>query len=340
MPTNHGDPLLKRTVLLAAAALALAAIALYYSVPSLFKEPLLALNRSLSDLEEKTIDAAMHTIHYLDSGAPDASAETGSDSTPVVLLHGIFAEKNHWVDFAGPLTDTYRVIAPDLPGFGESTRHDNQPYDYAAHITRLGVFLDAVGIQRAHLAGNSMGGTIAALYAIEHPDRVASVAFIGAPHGIWSPQPSAMDRLIDAGQRPLVAHDAKAFDAMMALVFEKRPFLPYPILAATEQEALRNAASNDRLWDAQLKDRYLLDQQLAKLQQPPTLVLWGASDRVFDVSGTQTVQSRLPQARVDVLPGIGHLPMVEAPGDTAQRYAEFLSTLKVGTKTTHPEKNK
>ena len=52
--------------------------------------------------------------------------------------------------------------------------------------------------------------------------------------------------------------DAAAFDAMMELVFEKRPFLPYPILHATEQAALRNAQSNSRLWDAQLKDRYLL----------------------------------------------------------------------------------
>ena len=320
---------MKRIVPLAAAAIALAATALYYGAPSLFKEPLLALNRGLSGLQEKTVDAAMHQVHYLDSGAPTSPAAPGSDDVPVVLLHGIFAEKDHWVDFARPLTGTYRVVAPDLPGFGESTRHADQPYDYAAHTKRLGALLDALGIQRAHLAGNSMGGTMAALYAIEHPERVASVAFIGAPHGIRSPQPSTMDQLIDAGRSPLVAYDAAAFDAMMAMVFEKRPFLPYPILWATEQEALRNAASNQRVWDAQLKDRYLLDAQVARLQQPPTLALWGASDRVFDVSGAQALQTRLPNASVVTLPGIGHLPMMEAPGDTAQRYAEFLGSLRV-----------
>ena len=319
---------MKRIVLATAAVLAIATAALYHGSPSLFKEPLLALNRSLSGLEEKTINAAMHQIHYLDSGTPESPADPGADGTPVVLLHGIFAEKDHWVDFARPLTATYRVIAPDLPGFGESTRHENLPYDYAAHVTRLGAFLDTMGIQRAHLAGNSMGGTIAALYAAEHPERVASVAFIGAPHGIRSPQHSPMDRLIDAGQRPLVAHDAAAFGAMMALVFEKRPFLPYPILFATEQEALRNAGSNTRLWDAQLKDRYLLDEQLSNLQQHPTLALWGTNDRVFDVSGAQRLQRVLPQAQVEMLPGIGHLPMMEAPGDTAVRYAKFLGALK------------
>jgi len=319
---------LKRIVLATASALTLATAALYYGAPSLFKEPLLALNRSLSGLEEKTIDAALHQIHYLDSGLPKSPADTGGGGPPVVLLHGIFAEKDHWVDFARPLTATYRVVAPDLPGFGESTRHENLPYDYAAHVIRLGAFLDTMGIQRAHLAGNSMGGTIAALYAIRHPERVASVAFIGAPHGIRSPQHSTMDQLIDAGQRPLVANDATAFDAMMALVFEKRPFLPYPILFATQQEALRNAASNTRLWDAQLKDRYLLDEQLSNLQQHPMLALWGTNDRVFDVSGAQRLQRLLPQAHVETLPGIGHLPMMEAPTHTAGRYATFLGALK------------
>ena len=310
-----------------AAALVLSGVGLYYGAPSLLKEPLLHLNRSLSGMEEKTTTAALHTIHYLDSGAPSQPAPNSPGTTPLVLLHGIFAEKDHWVDFARPLTSQYRVVAPDFPGFGESTRLDDQPYDYAAHTQRLGALLDALGIEKAHLAGNSMGGTIAALFALQHPERVASVAFIGAPHGIRSPKPSTMDRLIDAGQRPLVAHDAAAFRAMMDLVFEKRPFLPYPILHATEQAALRNAPSNTRLWDAQLKDRYLLEQRLGGLQQHPVLALWGDSDRVFDRSGLLPLQKLLPQAQLEALPGVGHLPMMEAPADTAQRYARFLEGL-------------
>jgi len=335
---------LKRIAISVATALVLGTAGLYYGAPSLFKEPLLRANRHLSGLEEKTTNAAMHTIHYLDNGTPPNPAlavGSGADAgTPIVLLHGIFAEKDHWVDFARPLTGQYRVIAPDIAGFGESTRRDDQAYDYAAHVTRLAAFLDVLGLAQVHLAGNSMGGTIAALFALRYPERVASVAFIGAPHGIRSPQPSTMDRLIDAGQRPLVAHDATAFKAMMELVFEKRPFLPYPILHASEQDALRNAASNTRLWDAQLKDRYLLEQHLARLQQHPTLVLWGDSDRVFDRSGLQTVQKLLPQAHIAALPGIGHLPMMEAPADTAQRYARFLEQSSAPQAAKHAHFNK
>lgn len=314
---------MKRLVLSLAAALVLVIAALYYGVPSLFKDPLLQLNRKLSGLESKVVEIPSHTVHYLDSGPAEQSAK--GDGIPIILLHGIFAEKDHWVDFARPLTPGHRVIAPDFPGFGQSTRRDDQPYDYAAQTARLKALMDAWGIDKAHLAGNSMGGTIAALFAIEHPGRVASLAFIGAPHGIRSPQPSDMDRLIDAGQRPLVATDANSFDTMMGLVFAKRPFLPYPILHATQEEALRNAKSNARLWDEQVKDRYLLQQQLGKASPRPTLVLWGESDRVFNVSGTQPLKGLLPaNARIESLPGIGHLPMMEAPADTAGRYADFL----------------
>lgn len=305
---------LKRLVLAGCAALLLCAVATYHAFPLLYKEPLLSLNRSLSGLEEKTVEAAGHRIHYLEGGA---------GGTPVVLLHGIFAEKDHWVDFARPLTGSHRVIAPDLPGFGESGRIEGLAYDYAAHTDRLAAWLDALGLPRVHLAGNSMGGTIAALFALRHPDRVASVAFIGAPHGIRSARPSAMDRLIDAGQAPLVAHDAASFDAMMDLVFEQRPFLPAPILESARADALVNAPSNLRLWHAQLKDRYLLQEQIGGLR-PPTLALWGQQDRVFDASGAEVLRSRLPQARIEMLPGLGHLPMMEAPQAVASRYAQFL----------------
>lgn len=292
-------------------------VSAYYVSPGLFKEPLLQLNRTLSGLEEKTIQVAGHDIHYLEGGQGDI---------PIVLLHGIFAEKDHWTDFARALTGSHHILAPDLPGFGESSRHDDQAYDYTAQTERLRALLDALGLARVHLAGSSMGGTLAALLALKHPERVASVAFVGAPHGIRSAQPSRMDRLIDQGQAPLVAHDAASFEAMMDLVFEKRPFLPYPIVHAAQADALRNAPSNLRLWQAQLKDRYLLQEHIGELRVP-TLVLWGSQDRVFDASGAEVLRMHLPQGHITLLPGLGHLPIMEAPGNTAQHYTRFLKAL-------------
>ena len=296
------------------ALLLLGCVALaYYSLPQHFKTPLLQLNRATAGLSAHTVNSAGHTLHYLDGG----KGET------LVLLHGIFAEKDHWVDFARPLTPHYRVLAPDLPGFGDSTRLPNQDYSYAEQVEHLKDFLDQLGVQRVHLGGSSMGGTIAALFAMRYPERVASVALIGAPHGLRTPQPSEMDPMVDAGQSPLIVTDAAGFEPMMDFVFAQRPLLPYPILHAAKADALRNAASNQRIWNAQRKDRYLLDAHIGEVKQP-TLVLWGEKDRLFDVSGAAPLQKRLSQAQVQVLPGVGHLPMMESPKPTSLLYAQFL----------------
>lgn len=310
---------MKRIALWSAAALLAVTATAYYSVPEAFREPLLAANRSLSKLEEKTRPVGGHTIHYLEGGRGDT----------VLLLHGIFAEKDHWVDFARQLTKRYHVIAPDLPGYGESSRHAGQKYDYAAQTERLRQLMDSLGIARAHLAGNSMGGTIAALFAVRYPERVSSLSFIGAPHGIRSATPSAMDSLIESGEAPLVASNAREFDAMLKLVFAKPPFIPYPILQAAQKNALANAGSNWRMWEEQLKDRYLLQEQIGNVAVP-ALALWGSHDKVFDVSGAQTLKTLLPGVDLRVLPEIGHLPMMEAPKETARLYADFLSTTAAG----------
>lgn len=307
---------MKRTALVLSILLLAIITAAYYLMPQWFKAPLLATNRALSGLTAHSVTAGAHTLHYLDGGSGE----------PVVLLHGIFAEKDHWVDFARPLTGRYRVLVPDLPGYGDSGRHADQSYHYAAQTENLRQWLDALGIQRVHLAGNSMGGTIAALFAIQHPTRVASVALIGAPHGIRSPRPSVMDQKIEQGKVPLIAHSEAEFEQMMGLLFTRMPFLPWPILHGARQDALRNATSNQRLWIEQLNDRYLLQERMGQVT-PPVLVLWGENDRVFDASGATVLKASLPRAQVQVLPGVGHLPMMETPADTAARYAAFLAAL-------------
>lgn len=291
-------------------------VAAWYGLPTLLKPPLIAANRASAGLKEKTVSAAGHSIYYLDSG-------TG---TPMLLLHGIFAEKDHWVDFARAMPGKYRIIAPDLPGFGESGRFEDQAYDYAAQVRHLLAFMNALGIDRAHLAGSSMGGTIAALFAIQYPGKVSSVAFIGSPHGLRSPRPSRMDQLIDRGEAPLVARDGAEFDRMMTLVFARPPFLPYPILKSAEIDALRMSGSNLRLWNAQLKDRYLLDARLAELARP-VFAIWGSEDQVFNVSGTDVLRARLPSASIVALPGVGHLPLMEKPRDSAAVYSSYLEGL-------------
>jgi pimeloyl-ACP methyl ester carboxylesterase len=326
-PTEHA--LMKVAVALGALFLTLLAAA-YYGWPALSKPLLVQLNRGSAGVAAYQVSAAGHRIHYL----------AGGSGEPVVLLHGIFAEKDHWVDFARSLEGRWRVVVPDLPGFGETGREPGQVYDYDAQVERLAALLDALRLPRVHLAGSSMGGTLAALFAQRHPQRVASVAFIGAPHGIRTARPSAMDALIEAGSAPLVPRSATEFDAMLDLLFHERPFLPHPVMALARQQALAEADARLPLWQAQLKDRHLLHERLPGLRAP-LLVLWGAHDRLFDASGVEAVRARQPFAVVRVLPGTGHLPMMERPADSARAYSAFLHALpaqgRIGAGAAWPE---
>lgn len=241
----------------------------------------------------------------------------------MLLLHGIFGEKDHWNDFARRLTSRYRVIVPDLPGFGASSRLASERYDYASQVERLEQFVEALGLPELHVAGSSMGGTLAALLALRRPEQVRSVAFVGAPHGLRTVRPSVMDSLIDAGRAPLVPRSRAEFASMLTLLFERRPFLPYPVLHGARTDAISMADSNLRIWSEQLEDRYLLEERLGELRTR-TAVFWGDSDQLFDVSGVLSIRRLLPGALTYVLPGVGHLPMMEAPAQTARMYADFL----------------
>jgi abhydrolase domain-containing protein 6 len=304
--------------LLLLAPLALALV--YVAAPGSLHGTLIAANRTSAGLGAGVTQVDGHTLHYLER--PAGSGARGADT--IVLLHGIFAEKDHWVDFARALGGEERVLVPDLPGFGESTRRDDARYDYAAQLERLHAFLDDRGVGRAHLAGSSMGGTLAALYALSHPERVQSVALIGAPHGIRTPRPSEADDMIMAGELPLGARSPEEFEAMLGRLFAQRPFLPRPIYVVARERALRDADSNIRMWREQLQDRWLLHERLPSLEAP-LLVLWGEHDRIFDASGAGTLRAMQPQASVEVLAGLGHLPMMEDPSGTAARYRAFLA---------------
>lgn len=303
------------TILVLLTVTLFAAAAAYFLWPQSSARALIALNRQVSGVSEGVVTLGPHNVRYL----------SGGRGAPVLLLHGIFAEKEHWVDFVRALGGPYAVYAPDLPGFGESGRFDDQRYDYDAQIERVKSFLDAMGIERAHVAGSSMGGTLAALFAVRYPERALTVAFIGAPHGIKTTTRSDMDFAIDAGKpSPLIANSEAEFEAMLDFLFHRRPWLPYPVAQVARDDALRNASSNVRLWNEQLADRYLLDAQIDALRTP-TLVLWGEQDRVFDVSGAEVLRQRLRSAEVHVLPQVGHLPMLEAARASASMYAKFLA---------------
>ena len=194
---------------------------------------------------------------------------------------------------------------------------------YAMQSQRLQAFLQALDVQQIHLAGNSMGGAIAARFTLDNPEQVKSLAFIGAPHGIESSIESEMARRLAKGEIPLIARNHSEFKALLNFLFVEVPWLPRPLYQHSAKAAIDRANSNVRLWQQQQEDSFRIQQHLDELAVP-VLTLWGEHDLVFHVSGIDVLQEGLPNGQHQVIAATGHLPMMEYPALTARLYLSLL----------------
>lgn len=251
-------------------------------------------------------------------------------SGPVLLLlHGFSANKDTWVKFAYELPDHYRLIVPDLAGHGDTPAPADQNYDLIRQTERLHQLMNNLGIQRFHIAGNSMGGAISAIYSSRYPQQIESLTLIDAA-GVDAPNPSEYMQALAQGQNPLIATDEASFEYRMDFVMEKAPPFPWPLRPALMRKTLARVDINRAIFDDMLATRERLEQsgfeqQLSDQVSMPTLIIWGAQDRVLDVSAVGVFKQFIPHAEVQIYDGIGHLPMVEIPEQTANRYHEFLA---------------
>lgn len=308
--------------LLAGAAILIAflAPALYWVAPGMFFDAVVRIERLRSGLHLRHADLpGGHRIAYLDS--EDAAP-------PLVLVHGFGGDKDHWTRVARPLRGTVRVIAPDLPGYGDSSAPAAGDYGLDAQVEHLRAFLDHLGLTRVELGGSSMGGNIAARFTARYPNRVGSLWLI-ANSGVDAAPPSEARRQIEAGgPNPLIATTAEAYGDLIAWVMAQPPVIPErmrQVLAdrAIAVQALRRHQFG-QLYDAGAEPL----ESLMRGLPVPTHLLWGEADRVLHPEGAALLAAVLPQASLTRMPGIGHLPMIEAPQATAEDYLAFRATLQ------------
>ena len=241
---------------------------------------------------------------------------------PVLLLHGLFAQKEQWSDFACELSKGgYVVYAPDLPGYGQSLGFTIADYQLSSEVDLIHQFTQKLGLKKFNIAGNSMGGTIAALLANQYPKEVNTLAFIGAPLGIvdWSPQIKAA---LYKGINPFIPITVDQFNLEMSLLFSKPPVIERSTIETVVKEYSVNNRHYQQVWDIVNLDIMALDP-ISNLGKP-IFIIWGQDDGIFSISGKSKLDKKFPNAISLTMTGASHLIMLEKPNELANLYREFL----------------
>jgi pimeloyl-ACP methyl ester carboxylesterase len=266
--------------------------------------------------------AGLTTEHVTVDGV-DVTYTTGGTGEPLILIHGFGADKDHFTRLAGWLTPHVRVFVPDLLGFGDSPRPTDASYAPADQAERVRAFARALGLARVHLGGNSMGGFIVTDYALAHPDEVASLWLL-APAGTALAFDSDLTRAMAAsGSNPLLVRTTDDFARTMDFVMVRRPFAPSSVVRVLAERASADYPLHARIFEVVGPGHVAtIDARLKELTMP-TLVVWGSADRALNPAAACVYTTAMPRAQVVRLDGVGHLPMLEAPRETAEAYLEF-----------------
>jgi len=299
------------TVAILLAALAAALLLFERAAPLAAARLGMALERRRAGLRRRDGALPGFNMPYLEGGAGEA----------LVLVHGFAGDKDNFTRIARFLTPRYRVLIPDLPGFGEAGRAPQAGYAIADQVERLRVFLDRHAPGRVHLGGNSMGGYIAAQFAACHPQRVASVWLLDAAGTAAAQSSAVLDTYRDSGAMPLLVPAERDFARLLAYSAHRKFFLPYSVRTALARRAAADFALHTQIM-RQVVASPLLERQYHGLRTP-ALIVWGEQDRILHPSGAAALAALFGRHRVILMPGIGHLPMLEAPRRSAMDYLAF-----------------
>ena len=262
------------------------------------------------------VEVAGIRLHLRDTGPRAAPA--------IILLHGFGSSLHAWEGWAPAMEAGHRMIRFDLPGFGLTGADPTGDYSDARAHAIITALMDRLGIGRATLLGSSMGGRIAWSFAAAHPERTDRLVLL-APDGFASPgadydRPPSVPLLLralpytlpDVMLRPSIspayAHPERipeeTFQRYRAMMLA--PGVRAAIVDRTATHVLRRPGP-----------------LLARITAP-TLLLWGQEDRMIPAANARDYLREIPDARLVLLPGTGHVPMEEAPADSVAVVLEFL----------------
>ncbi len=250
-----------------------------------------------------------------------------TDPQPIVLLHGTSASLHTWDGWADALKGQRRVIRMDLPGFGLTGPMPDGDYRLTRYVGFVIALLDQLGVQQAVLAGNSFGGNLAWKIAVDHPQRVSKLVLVDAAG--YPFDPASMPIGFKIAQIPAL-----------------RPMMEHTLPRSMIESSVRNVYGDPSKVTSELVDRYheltlragnrsaLVERfrqspsgeftaQIRQVRQP-TLILWGAQDRLIPPDNALRFQRDIAGSRLVMFDALGHVPHEEDPEQTVAAVQAFL----------------
>ncbi len=262
------------------------------------------------------------TVHLRDEGSRDAPV--------IVLLHGSNDDLHTWDAWADALKGQYRVVRFDQIGHGLTGPNPNGDYSLAAFEATVDQVTAKLGIKRFTLAGNSMGGAIAASYAMSHPERLSSLV------------------LVDAGGAPKVNPTPGNIGFKLAALPGLNQLMRWITPRSLVEKSLRQSVTNQAFITPATVDRYwellrypgnrqaTITRFAAKRQsfdparlatlKLPVLVMWGEQDKLLNADGARWYARSIPGSKLILYPRIGHMPQQELAGQSAADVARFVGS--------------
>jgi pimeloyl-ACP methyl ester carboxylesterase len=317
--------LLKRQIHLIGYPAAMAAL-LALSSASIAQTPhhdrILASAQAASSAAPKPQDAAIADKYTTVFGAKIHYLEAGSGPV-VILLHGLGGSTANWAPTIAPLAMKYRVLVPDQIGLGKSDK-PMLNYRVSTLVDFLDGFYKQVGVQKASLVGNSLGGFTAAAFAIAHPEKVDKLVLVDAagfsitgdldPKVLNGLNPSTRQQIKDL--LSLVFFNKQQFSSDMAI----EAFLASRVTAGDQYTIQRFIESIGRGED-------VLDGKLGGIKHP-TLIIWGREDGLTQLSMGQRFNKEIAGSRLFIIEKCGHVPQLEKPVEFNAALMKFLENNK------------
>jgi pimeloyl-ACP methyl ester carboxylesterase len=264
-------------------------------------------------------------VHVRDEGQQDGRA--------LVLIHGSNASLHTWEPWVKRLGQDYRIISLDLPGHGLTGTHPGGAYDYPVFVSVVDQVMDKLLVKSAVIAGNSMGGGTAWMFALKHPEKVEGLILIdaaGAPR--W-----------EASNPPIGFRLARTpvINQLMKIITPRSVF-ETSLRGSVSVQSIVTPAAIDRYWElnrypgnrAATLQRFsyahnnhpATKEQLAAIKVP-VLILWGDEDKLIPVSSAKWFAGALPGSKSIIYPKVGHIPMEEVPDQSAADVKAWIGSL-------------